>query len=139
MSVAFNPFYQRLELYRGESATFEIIAFDPDAAETDPPTDDPEARIDLTDAVIHFWAKLNRTSAEVAIELDSESLAQIEILDQTEAATKGKARIYLEPIDTDDLETGNYEFEVRAVDDAGAVRTLASGQLILKREVIALP
>lgn len=88
-------------LFRGTSKTYRLTVVDAD-----------EARVDLTGATVYFRVKLKLEDASPVIQKASTTPAQITLLDQTVAATKGQADIFISPSDTSGLASGSYRYDV---------------------------
>jgi len=91
---------------RGSSKTYELTVVDEN--------NDP---VDLTGARVLFTVKTLITDASPVIQKDSQAgAAQIEIMPNPKA---GKARIYLSPSDTRNLDVAEYVFDAWVVLSSG--------------------
>lgn len=87
-----------IEVYRGQSKTFELTI-----------KDSTNAAVDLTGASIYFTVKKEVTDTVAIISKTTDDPLQAEILAPN---TDGKARIYLIPSDTSVLDVGDYLFDI---------------------------
>jgi hypothetical protein len=91
-------------IYRGTSKTLELTV-----------TDASGNPVDLTGSTIYFTVKKCIEEQEVLFQKRSTDPLQIEIT-QPKA---GKAKIYIQPIDTSSLEIRSYKFDVLVVLSSG--------------------
>lgn len=130
--MVYDPLCNDKNLVRGDSRRYRITVRE----KTTGANPDP-ARIDLTGSSLKFTMKrepeqrvLQPTAAPVVVK-DSDDLTQIEISDQTLAATLGQAVIKLRPDDTRFLDPGSYVYDVQMTTAAGDVYTVARGRIFL--------
>lgn len=99
-------------VYAGDTATLRLTI-----------TDDADARIDLTAAAIEMQVKPAIGAADPAT-IDKAIGSGIELLDQTDAATKGQADITITSDDTDQT-AGLYWLDVVVMIGGGRVHAVA--------------
>lgn len=93
-----------LSIIRGSSKTLELSV-----------VDDSDAAVPLTGAQIYFTVKRCADDSQSLISKTTAVITQIEIT----SAVGGKARIFLNPGDTQNMPAGNYTFDVWVVLTSG--------------------
>jgi len=90
-----------------------------------------DVAIDITNATIHFNVKKRDTDEEYLFTKSTAEITEIEITD----APAGKFNIYIVPTDTEDLEPGQYYFDVTLVTTGTKRYTLIKGYLQLEEPI----
>lgn len=102
-----------IELYQGESKDLELeIVKEVDDVDGNP----QEEPVDLTSAKVCFTVRKTVDDPVVQIAKDSTNVLDIEILTPT---TSGMVMIYLAASDTQNMEPGNYVFDIWVVLSSG--------------------
>ena len=111
-----------MQIYKGDDGTWKITVKD---ASGDP--------VDITGAAIIFTAKTSEAEApsiQRRSPLAGGDVTQIEITD----ATKGEFKVHLVPSDTENLEAGNYVYDIQMTLNS-KVRTIIKSKLTLLEDV----
>ena len=136
--MTYYPASSDKNLVRGDDRDYDLYVVAPAAS----PAAQAQA-IDLTGAELIYTLKLLRPDGKsvhadpVVVRKTSGDTAEIEILDQTQAATKGRATIHLMGADTKFLVPGVYGYDVQVRTAANKVYTVARGRLYLAGDVTA--
>lgn len=113
----------------------EIVAMRGDTEKYDlTVADSVGTRVDLTGAELVFTVKVDKSDRSILLQKDTTS--GIVILDQNSQATRGMARITLDPADTAKLlAPKTLYYDVQMTDDQQVVTTVISGDLSLVTDV----
>lgn len=121
-------------LPRGDSKRYLVLIREPDRGD-----DDEDAQpIDLTGATLVFQMKrqpeVRRLSPtdDVVVTKTSDDANEIEILDQTQEATKGYCRVRLVPEDTEFLAPGTYAYSIVVTTGLGDRYTAVRARIFLR-------
>lgn len=118
---------------RGDHHAFRVTVYDAEVGDID----DLAARFDLTGWTIYLRVKKSPLDATVLIDKDSTDVTEIEILTQT-GLTVGQFDVFLVPSDTETLEPGTYEGELKALTDDLEVKSIGFLSLLVVREIVDL-
>lgn len=117
--------YEKREMWRGDSLSFEVSVINPKT----------QGPLDLTGAKIWFTAKNNYIDADerAVIRLDSDALGGVVITD----AARGLARVDIPPLATRAQPDGIVKlvYDCQVKDAAGFVSTIESGMLSIFPDV----
>lgn len=134
MSETLTPI--TLNMTRGDYMPITFRVREPQATPSSPKT-----WVDLTNAKIVFTAKKKNVNGRsvhadpVRIRKTADDTSEIFIFDQTDPENIGFARIFLMTSDTQFMEPGDYEIDIRVTPSANKQRTVLKGQLILAGDV----
>lgn len=102
-----SPAFQTFSLHSGRDQSVELYFTDKDTGEA----------LDLTGGVVRFSAELGNDDGDGEDVLEKASdEGTVDLLDQTQAATRGRARVRFVPADTAELDQQVLEWEAVAVD-----------------------
>ena len=107
---------KKIEVKRGDSATFDITF-----------TDDDDVAIDLTNGTVFFTVKRKVTDTDAEAVISEESSV-------FEAPLTGVAIISLAPADTAELE-GVYSYDVQLKDNDGNISSSDKGKFVILKDV----
>lgn len=134
----FDPAASDKNLVRGDDRDYDIFVQRPASS----PADLAQA-IDLTGSLLTYTLKRLRPDGgavyadAVVVVKTSDDTEQIEISDQTQDATKGRAVVHLLAADTRFLVPGVYGYDVQLKTAANKVYTVARGRLYLTGDITA--
>jgi hypothetical protein len=113
----------RLEMFRGDDESFDVVVTEADEV----------TRVDLSGADLRFTAKRKITDEDdAAIIVLTTTDSTITLTD----AAQGEARLDVPAVQTDSLTKDSLLFwDLQVFDIADKTRTVASGQLIVRRDV----
>lgn len=120
-------------LPRGNSRRYRLTIREPKTGSNPNP-----AAIDLTGALIRFTMKLAPDQKRLqptdvpVVTKTSDDITEIEVMNQTQAATKGQCVIKLVPADTRFLPPGTYVYSVEVRTAAGDEYDVAEGKIFLR-------
>lgn len=104
-------------LYRGDSREYSLSF-----------TDSQGVKIDITGWKVYFTLKKN--------EVDGDSNASVKKdVTEHEAPTEGKTKIVLASADTDNLEPGEYHYDIQVKTANGSIMTVAKGRMAIKVDI----
>lgn len=109
-----------LEMIRGDTLTMQIRVSDED-----------DSYLNLTSAAIIFMAKENITDDDLDAKIAKSVGSGITI----DEATNGLFTVVLSPSDTEDLDAGNYYYDIEVTDASSNVYTVMIGLLTLIADV----
>ena len=104
-------------LYRGDSREYSLSF-----------TDSQGVKIDITGWKVYFTLKKN------AADGDSDASVKKDITEH-EAPTEGRTKIVLLPKDTDNLEPGEYHYDIQVKTSNGGIITVAKGRMTIKTDI----
>lgn len=104
-------------LFRGDSREFSLTF-----------SDDDGKPINITGWKVYFTLKESEGDA------DSEAKLKKDVTEH-ESPEEGKAKIHLEPSDTNDLEPGEYYYDFQIKKPGGDILTVASGELRILTDI----
>jgi len=116
----------RIQMYLRDDRTLSLTINDSD--------DDP---VDLTDAKLYFTVKTKMSDPDTSAIFQKKNAAagggdtEIKVTD----ATGGAAEIYVVPADTEDVNPGNYMWDVQVILANGKTYTVLRGRVTFKEDV----
>lgn len=138
--MTYYPASSDKKLVRGDDRDYELFIRQP--ART-PAEEQSPTPIDLTGSLVTYTVKRLRDdgrsvhAAPVVIRKTSDDTAEIELADQTQDATRGRAVIHVTGADTRFMEPGVYGYDVQVRTAANKVYTVARGRLYLAGDITA--
>ncbi len=133
------------EIVRGDSRELLLIITGINAAKLEqqsesryttlqniPDNSDLEEPFDLTGATVSLSVRKTENSDALLVEKTSADPNQINIINPTQ----GRVEIYFIPTDTEDLEIGEYFYDIQIDTDAGNRYTAVKGKIFLLGDVV---
>lgn len=134
--MTYGPRTVEKNLVRGDSVSYRVTVRPPATGDNPVPT-----AVDLTGSSLRFTMKAEPEEAKLQpptpplVVKNSDDASEIEVLDQSNTATRGQFVIKLRGEDTRWLPAGRYVYDVKMFTATGAQYTVAVGKIFLKAAV----
>jgi hypothetical protein len=131
--VTYGPATVDKNLVRGDTPVYRVTVKPPSTG--DNPRPEP---VDLSGALVRFTVKARPKDSKLqpptpaVVVKTSDDASEIEILDQSQAETKGQMLIRLRNEDTRWLPAGTYVYDIKIFPAAGGQYTVTMGKIFLK-------